>query len=485
MTLAAADAMAQAAVEAARAAARENRNAQSARLFEQAIAQEPQRRRELLRELADQLTYSNRARDAIPLYEEVLGSPLSAGETLQARKGLGLALLWTDQPTRARAVFEQVLQQDEGDADASRNLGRALSWGGRQREAVAHLHQHVLRHPQDAEARVILAQAQAWMGRGDRAATSLQGVDREDAGRLRAQMAADQAPRTVLEGQRSVQSDDLRIDAWRVQHAVGLAQGRGMLGLRLERFDYEREDGSDSAQVSRPMLLGRWRFSDALEWNVEAGRERITAQGTPSSEFTAYSTWLTLWPHDVLRVDISSSRSDLDNLRSLRLGLTHQDHGLSTDFTPTERQRYTARWQQSRYSDGNARRWSEVEAEYRWWTHPDAWVGLKHTRFRFERLLNNGYFNPLHFESTQVSLRTRWLPAGDAGPWVVEARVALGRERADNEGDKGSYDVELRGRYRLDPQTSLVAHAQRFSSRTASSTGFARSTFGIRLERSW
>jgi len=84
---------ASAAVDAARAAARADRNKDAADQFRAAIAQAPQRRRELLLEYADQLLYSQRGAQAVPLYEEVLQAPRDVEERRKATKGLGLAYL--------------------------------------------------------------------------------------------------------------------------------------------------------------------------------------------------------------------------------------------------------------------------------------------------------------------------------------------------------------------------------------------------------
>ena len=54
-------------VERARQAASTNDNNEAARLFEQAIAASPERRGELLLEYADQLAYSGRPAEAVPL----------------------------------------------------------------------------------------------------------------------------------------------------------------------------------------------------------------------------------------------------------------------------------------------------------------------------------------------------------------------------------------------------------------------------------
>jgi tetratricopeptide (TPR) repeat protein len=476
----------QALVDAARAAARADRNREAADLFGRAIAASPPHRRELLPEYADQLNYSGQSARAVPLFEEALAAPRSRQEELQSLRGLGLALLWTDRPTRARAVFERFLREQPDDLDASRNLARALSWSGRQREAIAHLRGHRRAQPEDGEAGVILAQAQAWLGRPDESARTLAQLPqpRDDARRLAADLERWRAPHTTADAQRSTQTDHLNIRSGRVGHAVGFGEGRGTAGLRLDRVDYDREDGSDSARVTRPMVTGRYRISDAVEVNAEAGTERVQPRGGPTTDTTVYATWFTWWPNDLVRLDLSASRASFDNLQSLRLGLAASPRGLSMDVTPTERQRYTVRLEQASYSDGNNRRWAQLETEYRWRTHPDAWLGLRHTRFEFDRELNNGYFNPSSFRSTQLTWRTLWRPDGPEGRWDVAGYVAFGREHAQPGGSKPATDVSLRAGYRLDAATRLEARAQHFTSRTAGS-GFARTIFGAALERSW
>ena len=473
-------------VSAARAAAQTDRNRESVDLFARAIELAPQRRAEWLQEYADQLVYSGSPAQAVPLYREALTPPRTRDQQMRSLKGLGTALLWAGRPSQARTVLQTYLQEKPGDQDARRLLGRALSWGGRQREAIAHLEQLLRDHPDDQEARVQLAQAQAWMGRSDQAEEALAGVTqpRDDARRLREDLALAQAPRTMLDTQRSSQSDNLGIVALRLSHSLSFDSGRGTAGARLERFDYEKEDGSDSAQVTRPMLYGRYRLNDAFELNIEAGRDRIEPRSGPARQPAVYASWLTWRPSDLFRFDLSTSQNTFDNLRSLRLGLTLRQNGLSMDFTPSERERYAARIDRASYSDGNHRDGGQLEAEYRWLNQPEAWVGLKHTRFSFERQLDNGYFNPRAFNSTQLTLRTLWRPDGYDGRWDLGAYAAIGRENAQPDGSKPIYDLSLRAGLRIDARTRLEARAQRFSSRTSSS-GFARSTVGLALERKW
>jgi|GEM_PF-1604200 len=475
-------------VEAARAAARNDRNQESADLFRRAIQQAPERRRDLLQEYADQLTYSSRASQAVPLYREVLADPTQRDERLRVLRSLGLALLWSDRPGQARDIYEELLREEPADQDARRNLGRALSWSGRQREASVMLRDFLQQHPDDQEARVQLAQTQVWSGRPDLAQRTLDGantMEREDARRLQRDIDRAAAPRTRANIQRSTQSDQLNIQQANLTHDISFDQGLGSVGVGLDRLKFEREDGTDSVQVSRPMLRGRYRFSEAAELNGEVGQERIEPRGRAPIDRGVYSTWFTWWPGDMVRVDFSAKRSTFDNLRSLRQGLTATQQAVSVELTPDERQRYRAQLERGIYSDGNRRQFGQIEGEYRWLNQPESWVGLRHTRFGFSQLLDNGYFNPKDFHATHLTLRLIHRPQGYGGPWDLGAFAVVGREYANPDGSKPTYDVSLLAGWRLDPRTRLEARVQRFSSRTSAFSGFARTTVGLSLEGSW
>lgn len=474
-------------VAAARQAARADRNREAADLFARAIDRAPQRRRELLREYADQLAYVGQAAAAVPLYRELLTAGPLPEERLRILNGLGLALLWADRPSEARLVYEELLRDQPGNRDAARNLGRALSWSGRQREAARYLQALLLTHPDDKEARVLLAQAQAWMGRPDLAQRTLTGTtsERDDARRLQAELERASAPRTRLDLVRSTQSDQLDINGTRLNQEFSFNEGSGTAGLRLEHLNFMREDGTDDATVNRPLLHGRYRLGDAFEVNAELGPERVQPRGSPAIEHLVYSGWLTWWPGDAMRFDLSTNRSSFDNLKSLRLGLMARQYALSTDVTPDERQRYKARVEYGNYSDGNQRWAGQIEGEYRLRTHPDIWVGARHYRFEFSEQLDNGYFNPKTFDATHLTARLGWRPGGETGRWDVAASAAVGREHAVPDGSRPTYDLSLQSGWRIDSRTRLEARAQRFSSRTAGLSGFARTSIGLFLERTW
>ena len=258
-------------LQAARQAARADRNREAADLFALAIARAPQRRREVLREYADQLTYSDRAAAAVPLYRELLVPEPPRDERLRILSSLGLALLWSDRPSEARPVYQELVREQPDNRDAARNLGRAISWSGRQREAAGYLEALLRAHPDDDEARVMLAQARAWMGRNDLARRELSGPagQRDDARRLQADLKRATDPRTRLEVQRSTQSDDLDITGTRVKQEFSFNEGLGTGELRIERLKFTRQDGTDDATVVRPFLHG------ATDW-------AMTSKSTPS-----------------------------------------------------------------------------------------------------------------------------------------------------------------------------------------------------------
>jgi len=126
-------------IKAARLAAEDGRNADAAKLFEQAIKAMPARRSEFLHEYADQLSYANRSAEAVPLYQELLTSPLAADQKTEITAQLALALTWSRQYQAALTVYDKLLAQAPEDADVAVHRARVLAWLGRPNDAVAAL----------------------------------------------------------------------------------------------------------------------------------------------------------------------------------------------------------------------------------------------------------------------------------------------------------------------------------------------------------
>lgn len=499
----------------AREAARTDQNARSADLFEEVLKRDPSRRRDILREYADQLTYSNRSTLAVPLYREVL----LYDDQYRTRIGLALALSWSGQHAEAireydivltrhpadleawlgkarvlswmgrlaesQREYESLLRDHPNNAEALRGLVRVLTWRGRQRQATRVLIDLLSRNPSDREARFLLAEAQHWLGRDDRAYDALQLLlqqsplsERER--NLEKEVLGRTGPESLLGVARSTQSDDVDITAGAFQHVHRLWEGLSAGMIFASTVDYESVRGP-TVRVDRPGLGFRHRFSDPVELNVRLFQDQISS-GTIDHSPTTHDAWLTVWPNDYVRTDFSSNRGTLDNIPSLQMGITVRSLGGSIDVLPTERLRLTARTSAAAYSDGNERRASEGEVEFKLPLRRTTLVGLRAQTFEFERLLNHGYFNPLDYFSISATGKTRG-PLG-ARIWT-EADGSFGHEQVDPGSSKWIYSARLRLEYRVGEDSYLDLRLESFTSRLDSPSGFSRDTLGLSFRHLW
>jgi tetratricopeptide (TPR) repeat protein len=508
-------------VAAAREAAHADRNQEAADLFERAISQAPSRRREWLLELADQLTYSGRSREAVPLYQEVRAAGFaSPEEARQTRLGLALALSWSgqlaaslgeyqalcrrdpsdiearlggarvlswlDRQLAAKSEYEAVLRQDPENVEARRGLARVQSWRGRQRDAQRRLSRFLQDHPDDAEGTLLLAQSQEWMGRSDRAERTLRGLlarrpQDEGAKQLLGEIEGRDRPESGLESQQSRQSDDVVITGESFQHNLRLNDGRTAVGPRYQQWTYEPEGGS-SVFVQRAGVYARQRFSDRMELTSSTFVDRIEPEGGRERTLLTYDTYLTLWPNDTLRFDIGSNRSTFDNVKSLRDGITATSLSLSMDVAPDRLTRLTTRLNWGDYSDGNHRRWAQVEVERRVGTAKrrgrNLFLGARYTHMGFDRPLDNGYFNPKSYRQAVATARF-YGRGSDRLSYDFEG--SFGREDAASDGRKPFSSAGARLSYRAGDRTAIEVRHSFFSSQQESSGGFSRQTTAVSI----
>jgi tetratricopeptide (TPR) repeat protein len=512
------------AVAQAREAARADRNAESMALFEQAIQEDPARRTALLRELADQMTFAGFAGAAVPLYREYLeqGAP-SREDALRARLGLALALSWSgqleaslkeyeailrddpgnrpaelgrarvlswrDRQGPARRAYESVLAQDPRDLDARRSLGRVQSWRGMQRDAQRRLEGVVADNPRDPEAVFLLAQSQDWMGRPDKAKRTLErylAVSPDDA---RARELLDEIdhrlrPSTRVDYLESHQSDALTIRTIRSEQNFRLNDGLTVLGPRYQYYLYnERNSGVDQIVVNRPGAFLQQRFADSFQWTGAAFVDIIDVEGgDQDNDIFTYDTYATYWPNDLFRFDVGSSRTTFDNIKSLRRGIAGTYANFSMDITPDELTRLTLRYNYGVYTDRNARNWAQAEVERRVWNHPAFFVGWQYTAFDYQKILDNGYFNPDTYSSNELLLRTN----GRLGShFTYGFDGGYGVEQATPGGQKAIWRAGARVDYSIADRLIIGGEYGYFSSATASSGGFERGTAGVNVQFVW
>lgn len=108
---------------AARLAARADKNAEAADLFAQAIKLSPAQSGEILREYADQLSFTNRASSAVTIYQQVLArSDLTLSDSVAAEKGLARAYDWSGRYSEAKAAYAALSTKYPDDTSLQRDL---------------------------------------------------------------------------------------------------------------------------------------------------------------------------------------------------------------------------------------------------------------------------------------------------------------------------------------------------------------------------
>ena len=468
----------------AREAARADRHAEAIAAFERALQAAPQRRPEWLLEWADQLTWAGRLDEAIALYREATGL-LAPPERVRAHVGLARALSWAERHAEAVAEYERALAIDPHDAQAQIGRARVQSWRGRHRDAVAQLQPVLQARPHEREATLVLAESLAWMGRPERALAVLRAQLAADPGderaaRLLAELERDTRAQTSLDWRDFEQSDGLRIRQTQLATRLPLADGRGQVGLLLERTVYRPAAGPvEHIEVRRPGVEARYRLSDALEWSGSLFLDLIDTRGAAGDHRRwTHSTYLTWRPVDGLRLDLSSQRWTFDSEAALRAGLTASQRQVSIDATPDDRRRFSLRANHREYSDGNSRRGWRFDAEQRLWRPAQLWLGYRHTRFDYSLPGQPGYYNPARYRADELLLHA----AGTLGPglgWGL--RWAVGREVEQPGGARPIRSGGVQLNWTVQPRLVLEAAYDHSTSRTLATGGFERGIVRLSL----
>lgn len=435
---------------AAREAARADRNAEAAREFEEHLAANPGDRRSLLREYADQLIYSQRPEEALPLLEEVLAWELTGEERSSAERSYALALLWSDQHRQALAAYERILADEPDNEDAHFNRIRAMQWLGR-----------------PDRARSSLAQLPPSLLQSERAVEIGNEIRRSA------------RPLTGLRVWQMSQADGLDLNAARVEHNIFPASGAARLGASYEQRRFA--DDNRRIRVEVPGISGSLRASDALQLSASLALERQRGAGISRTQ-TVYEAAAAFLPSDRLRLDVVTARRTLDNLTSLQRGITTHHYFASADYWPDPLLKLSLRGELARYSDGNDRRWLQAQAERRVSRAPDIFIGARAAAFSFERQLDNGYFNPKRFRSAELTARG-WSQIGRS-TWL-DLSGAAGPEQSRPGGTKLAYWLRGKLSHALSDDLEAAIVAERLSSRGATGTGFARSTVSATLGLRW
>ena len=286
-------------------------------------------------------------------------------------------------------------------------------------------------------------------------------------------------PLLNLDGSRSTQSDKLDISEIELSQDLFFHSGRDRLRLAYQFIDYAPKTGPDVLQHALGGN-GTYRIND---WSAVTGDFWVNALSTrnaPDQVIPTYDLFLTLWPNDVIRIDLDANRKIFDNVQSLLLGITADSFAASLDYSPSSDMRLSLRFNGSFYSDRNERQFAELEGVWRLRNNPVVQIGFRASGFQFSKRLNDGYFNPDAYEAAEGMFR---LQSTLTGKLDLELAASAGAEHAQPGGIKPVVRTSLQLSYKVNKDWTLDGGLAYFSSRDTNSSGFARTTLSVGLHR--
>lgn len=280
----------------------------------------------------------------------------------------------------------------------------------------------------------------------------------------------------------STQSDNIDIAREEISQDFFFAEGASRLrpGIQLVKYTPDRGKGSGNGSVFEYSggADGSYRINDFSAITGDFWLNEIEPKHMATNLTPTYDLYLTLWPNDLVRLDIDNKRETFDNITSLQMGITAESIGGSIDYTPTDDLRFTLRTGGSFYTDTNQRESGEAEAVWRVMMQPVIEIGVRGSAFSFSKQLNNGYFNPDTYYSGEGMVR---IQTDLTDRLNVELAASGGLERANPGGDKPLVKTSLQFSYRIVQNWSLDGGVAYFSSQESNSSGFARTSYTLGL----
>lgn len=448
-------------LEAARAAGRVDRNADAARLYGQALAQAPGRRRDIVPPLAWQLLWSEQAAAAEALFAEWLAFAVAPTVRAEALDGLAQSRQAQNRQREALAAFEQALALDPQNARLRRRVATSLLWNDRHPEAIAQLRELQIQAPQERELgwmlanaynfagrhrdalaefrrwgdprnggeRIDLARAYYWAGEADAALPLL-----ADAGDAAGRQLRDYHARreTQAFGYATLDHSEDR-DGLRARAALlgfGLPAARGAtLELNLRQLQL-RADGQErrgeQLELSYRVRLGSSAHPAGTAWVSAALRQAHHGDWSPLSG-TVRLRWL---PRDLWRLDAEVGRELVETPLALNERVEVDVLSLSAEHRPDVRWTWAAAATGQHFDDGTTRLRLNLRAETALQMRPRWRVGVEGGVLQRQSSpsggpADRGYWNPRRYaEARAYSSWVHEVPGHE-----FQARVGWGRSR--------------------------------------------------------
>jgi tetratricopeptide (TPR) repeat protein len=468
--------------------------------------------------LANQYTWSDRPREAIPWYEKHLAKH---PDDLEARRGLARALSWDDRLEEAGEHYEVLAAEDPHDTEALVGLARLEAWRGNDRAAAERAREVLAIDPENVEAKRILAgaenrrgrhreaerlydeilaanptdeeavvgraRARFWMGEGSRAQRDLDGLESREAQDLR-RAIDDSNPTTGSFGMSwftDVDEQDLDTAFGRID----LGPDPQWTAAGEVRRDLASEPGSGDVEMWRFTGGGSHRFDRAweihaygsaasigAEQDVPAGEGEIVLDDDVDRTLALWDTWLTWTPADWTRFDLGAARVPIETPKALARGISIDLFSLGARRVLDDRFAAAAAGSYGDYSDDNEKIAGSISLEARPWLRRPLLATVGAQAFSFDRTTDHGYYNPETYDVlfTQIDVAT------DVTTWLhVEAfgRISSEKENDDDRFGVGGIGIDLT--FRVTRAIELDVYGRTSTSRFESSAGYEREGWGF------
>ncbi len=334
------------------------------------------------------------------------------------------------------------------------------------------------------------------MGRPDRALPMVRGVlaekpDDRQANQLLAEIHYTIRPLTEIDAFASVQSNRLSIRTGVLRHSHFFNDGLTQFGLTFQSYQFLPERSpKEEILIQSPGLLFAHRFNDALRIDGTVALNVLHGSDFRGESFVVptFDIWGTIQPNDAIAIYPGVRRTLLDNVQSLRQRITATYVSLSSDIRVTPESIVSLRGDLGSYTDGNNRMWGQAAFQQQVSRSPNIFAGVEGTAFAYEKILFNGYWNPLNarigmatFKIWDGVLDRRLYYDLETAAGVEVQRLERGREETKpiwRAGGAVTYlfgdGWEIRGRLVHFGPFGDPAHG-----------GFARTLFGVTLRRRW
>ena len=406
--------------------------------FDRALAVDPGDRDALLGR-ARALSWDDRLEQAVAAYRELLAV---RPEDAEVRRGLALTLAWNEEYATSREHYARLLERDAGDIDAMVGTARTWAWAGELDRARDWYGRALALEPGNKDAALGLGYVEFWSGDLPAATARARELksrfpDDEETGEYYARVRQARAPWVQGRVERVDDTDDNRLDTFRVSGGM-LLPGGEELSFGLARYDMSDPLGDaaiDSIYGIFDMRPGR---GQQLTFKLGLDRREKT-DGDRSSDLLggAWYGWglERRWQirARALRDAIRYSPTITDN------EILVDELGASGNATYATRWRVDVTAATASLSDDNSRISSGAGFSYRIpLSRPRLEAGYRFRWLDYDEDLDSGYFDPQDFTSHLLQLRlngefgSRRHSYGVALDWGVQSFEAGGVDVTDD-----------------------------------------------------